>query len=774
MNISSPIYSITIANDFAYNKQVENIPTRVRFANTTINIDVDQSSYTYFNRLLDDFVGKAVRFYILKAPEHGVILNRQFLSVAFFTSQDILNNNVFYQNYKGATTDTFEIKVGTSPYDLSLNTATVVLTLLPFPTLLKNKYEYIYSDSISSGIYYPIDSSKLEISSGGIRVYEKEYMDIFVKDKVTNVYTQSDTFLKEDDVYYRPSADFFEFNSNENKTMKMKFFTYSNINITEPTPLSDFALYKNLYDFEWYSKFNTYDSINTILTNINPNQSISYTLSSNENLFQNKKCRIQFDYKPFQRVIDIQNNTYNDFLKTYTYSFKLLDFSENVLLEINFENTSNVVTVGTQTIQISSNAAKFGDWNRFYLINNDDTNDKKLSIYIDDVNYTQYNTETQVDSIDLTDLKQIVINVPITDPKNIYTGEFNRQIHSNGTKLYYNLKNYNTTLEFKNFQLMLGIYDLENRILDTNSKYVSTYNVVIGDYLRVNGFNNICIGKNFLTTGEGSIIIGNDIGSSPDTTSMSSLSVNEVFNCIIISTSSFIETKVRDVIAIGNGIFNKAGGLADIDLFFSKKPVLIGNYITTDMIDFHVNIANCFLKTEVGYKQLYCGLDTEALCIGYSSNSYCDNTLSKLYVNGNINVTGTLIEKSVDTYRMRYVYPLRRILTTTPHEYRMEIRWDNNSTDIHDILTLECKFKFIGNATNYGYYNFESVISTSTNNELYSITHSVRGSVTHVVESLERGAVVTLRWESDFTDYLMASMEIESVALNILGNLVFA
>jgi hypothetical protein len=255
---------------------------------------------------------------------------------------------------------------------------------------------------------------------------------------------------------------------------------------------------------------------------------------------------------------------------------------------------------------------------------------------------------------------------------------------------------------------------------------------------------------------------------------MLSQSFNEVFNSIIISTSSFIETKVRDVIAIGTNIFNNAGGSENIDLFFSKKPVLIGNDITPATIDFHVNIQNSFLKTEIGYKQLYCGLEQEAVCIGYSSNVSCNNELSKLYVNGNVNIHGTIIERSVDTYRTRYVYPARKLTSESSHTYTMDITWENNSVNIHDILTVECKFKFIGNATNYGYYNFESVIATTSSIELYAITHSVLGDITHTVESFEKGTRLTLTWQSGFTDYILANMEVQTVSLNTLGNLVFA
>ena len=779
-NVVSPVYSVHLQSTFSNQERPidKTIVQRVNFINSNILIDVDESSYTYFDKLIEQFVNRDVIFYIITPPQHGVILNRSFVSVATFSSRDILNKSVFYQNYKGTGADTFQIKVATNIYDLSLNTATVTLRLLPSPKLSKNNYDYIYSDSIAYGKsnYYPLGGNSLEISSGGIRIIEKEYLNVYVKDS-NGVYNTRDYFTKGEDVYYRPSNEFFEFNSNENKPMKLGFFTYSNESVRELTPLSQLDIYKNVYNLQyWYSKYNTYDSSNEFISVINANQRISYTKEDNDYMFKNKKCKIQFDYLPFKSsVIDLKKqfgDKYNGFLKTYAFSLTLSDFNGDALIELNFDNEKIVANILGRASNELPTGIDTVDFSRFYMINNDDTNDDKLSIYINDVNYTDYNTNP-VESIDLENLKEIVINVPITDSKNYYNESFVKEINTDGSKLYYNLQNYNTTIHFKNLQILLGIYDLTTQLLDENSIYKTTYNIAIGDYLRVNGFNNICIGKNFLTTGTGSIIIGNDIGSKPNTTSMLSQSFNEVFNSIIISTSSFIETKVRDVIAIGTNIFNNAGGSADIDLFFSKKPVLIGNDITPATIDFHVNIQNSFLKTDVGYKQLYCGLEQEAVCIGYSSNVLCNNELSKLYVNGNVNVNGTIIERSFDTYRTRYVYPARKMTTGV---YRITIRWEKNSVDIHDILTAECKFKFIGNATNYGYYNFESVILASSNTQLYSITHSVRGNnMTHTVEPFEKGAVITIRWDAvAFTDYLLATMEVETVSLNTLGNLVFA
>jgi hypothetical protein len=250
-----------------------------------------------------------------------------------------------------------------------------------------------------------------------------------VKDS-NGVYNTRDYFTKGEDVYYRPSNEFFEFNSNENKPMKLGFFTYSNESVRELTPLSQLDIYKNVYNLQyWYSKYNTYDSSNEFISVINANQRISYTKEDNDYMFKNKKCKIQFDYLPFKSsVIDLKKqfgDKYNGFLKTYAFSLTLSDFNGDALIELNFDNEKIVANILGRTSNELPTGIDTVDFSRFYMINNDDTNDDKLSIYINDVNYTDYNTNP-VESIDLENLKEIVINVPITDSKNYYNESFVR------------------------------------------------------------------------------------------------------------------------------------------------------------------------------------------------------------------------------------------------------------------------------------------------------------------------------------------------------------
>ena len=754
-NVASPVYSLHIHNDWVKDRSTENIVERVKITNDVVIINVDESNYTYLNRLLID---RDVIYYVVIPPENGILLNENFISIGSFTSEDIREKRVFYQNYKG-TSDRFELRIGTTLYDLSLNTVHVEMNVLPLPLLLRNNYDYIYGDTLANGRvnYRRLSSDNLEISSGGVYIFEKKFMNVYVKKN--GVYEDRTYFLKDEEVYYRPTPEFFQFNSNENITMKMKFFTYSNLEMNEPNKLSSLDVYKSIYNQEWFSKYNTFDSFNDIIATINSNQTISYTKTIDDNFFGNKKCKIAFNYKPVQSFLS--GDQYNDFLRTYVFTYELIDFDNSNLLSVTFGETSNVATIGTEHITIIPESRIF-DWNTFYMINYDDTNDDKLSLYINDINYLEVH---QVESIDLSRLQTIRITVPIEDAKNLYSGTITRDLNSDGTKMYYNLQNYNTKLYFRNFEILLRI----TQALDTNAKYKTTYNIAIGDYLRVNGFNNICIGKNFLTTGIGSIIIGNDIGSTPENSSMLAGSFNEIFNSIIVSTSSFIETKVRDVIAIGNNILNKAGGSDRIDAFFSKKPVLIGNNITTDTLDFHVNIQNSFLKTDIGYKQIYCGLEKEAVCIGYSSNEQFDNTTNRLYINGNAVINGNIIEKKFDKIIQRYVYPSIRITNGTAHLYERVVQFGGVISDARDVMRFKCSFRYVG-LEEFGYYNFESVVSVR---ELYSITQAKSDlGISHIVEIIEGGIIIKISFDTaPVVDYLVIDMEIESCGLL---NCVFA
>jgi len=801
----------------------EPISQRPYFVSSNTVLEVDTANYTYFSSLLNTISNplQKVQFFISEAPTGGIILKQQtenqFTTSPYFSSDDIEKKRVFYQNYGSltATIDSFKLQVGTHPYNLSSNFHTVTLKILPTPKLLTNSYDYIYYSNLSTGKsnYNILDKTQLELSSGSVYIYQQSNIDLFKKEGIN--YLSTNVFTKEDIdshlIYYRPSTQFFQYNSNENKAMSFKFITNSNTNVVEPNKLAVFDIYKNIYQQEWFSKYNTFDSVNNIIEYIDSNQAITYSrfVDTSCNLsFYNKKCTIQFDYLPYQStLINTQNQNskifgdkYLDFLKTYKYSYELIDIRNYSFFRVDFTQQSiRVYTSNIFRFEINaSNETNFTnslfdfttiiDWNTFYMINQDDQNNRNLSIYFNNKNYTDYNqTANVIESLSLEHLKQIKISVPIYDPLNYYNYTITSNIDT-GTNIYYNLVNYNNQVRFRNFRILLGTYDLGT---STQSMTIDggLYNIVIGDQLKINGFNNICVGKNFSTTGTGSIILGSDIGVLLDESGVPSGSFNEIFNSIVISTSSFINSKVRDVIAIGNNIFNDVGG--NIDDFLSKKPVLVGNDIDETKIDFHINFQNSFLKTTVGYPQIYCGLQEEPVCIGYTSNQQFSNTDEyKLHVNGGVSITGPIMySNGTNTFSKKNVFGNILFNTGTSHRCKVRIYWTNIQTTNHTAFSINIKFRFIRDNGSYGYRRFELWV-TPINNQVANtpnllsdleISSFSTADIQYIEHNVERDGPssinVFITWNTlnalTITNYILGTMEIETVVPIGLGNIYF-
>jgi hypothetical protein len=173
----------------------------------------------------------------------------------------------------------------------------------------------------------------------------------------------------------------------------------------------------------------------------------------------------------------------------------------------------------------------------------------------------------------------------------------------------------------------------------------------MGNTITVNGTNNICLGNNFTTSGTNSIIVGNDIGAASGTDTGSTTSGNnDIYESIIIGNKSFQDSIVRNVICIGrkNMIGLNQLSLTDttrVQTFLGKYPVLIGNNIGSDMIDFNVNIDNTFLKTTINKQstvaQIYLGLSNEVVAVGHNKN----NSLTPDY---SLNVAGAICATHVN------------------------------------------------------------------------------------------------------------------------------
>jgi hypothetical protein len=215
------------------------------------------------------------------------------------------------------------------------------------------------------------------------------------------------------------------------------------------------------------------------------------------------------------------------------------------------------------------------------------------------------------------------------DPKNFYE-DYSCNLRRDDVYANIYLSNYDHRLFFKNVELSTK--------LQTDT-LTDAYNIALGKNIQIKGEDNICFGTNFSTLGKFSIIIGNNIGQSQNF-------VNQIYESIIVGNTSFQGSVIRNVIAIGSQLMNNlyAGalpGLTDqvINQFISKKPILIGNDIGPEKVDYHVNVANTVLRTSVGntsnLDQIYLGNEREIVAIGYTSNTYLQGPAS-LFVAGDI------------------------------------------------------------------------------------------------------------------------------------------
>lgn len=203
------------------------------------------------------------------------------------------------------------------------------------------------------------------------------------------------------------------------------------------------------------------------------------------------------------------------------------------------------------------------------------------------------------------------------------TGSYVTNIQGNNVNLGLSLvmDNLHPVIHARNFQLV------SKKVNDSDTQ---SFNMVIGDTITVLGTNNICLGKNYTATGANSIIVGTDIGIDDN----NGISFNSLYDSIIIGSSNFRNTIVRNTTCIGNGnfvnLFTPTIGqpvVTDeaVNQFFTKSPVLIGNQFNNNMLDYHVNVGNVFLKTSVNKQQVYVGYDSnECVVIGASSNIGCN------------------------------------------------------------------------------------------------------------------------------------------------------
>jgi hypothetical protein len=599
-----------------------------------------------------------VWFYISKNAEFGVVQNvvsKQ--SIVKFTDLELLQNQVFYQHIGSAasTTDSFKVTVSSSPYDVDMQDLQVIITVRLLPRITANANTYVYYNTTTEALAGKnMFASNLDLSYGYAHVIGANYLS--TKNNDVEVQTLTATSIASNQAYFQIKPSLFATPRNAPYPRLSLSLTPNNHDEMHYNPLVDVnPVYRDLFVIPFDAYLNSYISSNEISAKQSRYQTLRYELDPSKTGYSNLKDHV-FSYylqvQPTQDLLpaDFRQTIGGDnfkFLRTYDFDVVFTDQNNSNLLGMSFSN--DIIKFKTPSCNLvlpypPSLEYAFGQWDNFLFVNQDPDNNLCTSLYLqyDVTKSRQTNapknllSDLNVPYVNLEALKTVEVKVDMESTRN-YLGPSYRSVRSLGTsstslQASYDLTNYATALNFKNQEIYISTYSPSASKVDSVEQIKSStvHNVVLGKNIIVRGTNNICVGNRFNTSGQNSIILGNDIG-----TGTSEGQINDIYQSIIIGNDSFRNSIVRDIISIGNDNLNSLY-LSPVKLvtdFLSQKPILIGNNIKEDVLDFHVNIGNVFLKTHMGGDQVYLGRKKEVVCIGYSSNMLF-NTEYMLRVNG--------------------------------------------------------------------------------------------------------------------------------------------
>jgi len=556
-------------------------------------------------------------FYMVSRPLSGVLMFVDGAPATRFVLSDVSAGRVIYQHLGGAAaTDVLELRVASGPFDVSAGSITFAFTLraLPRVTTLTEANLYVMN-AADLALARQFTSNQLAITGddGYLHVLDANYI-------VTNAQTfQANSFE------YSIDADIliggapypalsFEFVANASPG--------EHVNV-----LASLSAYRHLFRRTMRATLNKHVATEAFLARPQPaaRQGFDYEIDVNSEgarNFEGRSVGVYLEYATKQTLDYADANAEAQIarLRQLRYVLEGVDADDNTLFRLDvgkervlFNNTSG--TVVPLNLQPSFNVAAF---NTLYFVNNEAGH---AAFYLD------YNFEdskavnaarnvfagAELVAVDFARLKRISFTTDLQDSSNIVSGEFVETVGA-GLQASYSLSNYANTFELRNFEVLINTNALETSGVTNNN---DSYNVVLGSRIQVRGVNNICIGSTFTTSGQKSIILGNNIGVTSGTAQL-----NDIYESIIIGSDSFANSFVRDVISIGKNNFND---LIEVDServasLLARKPILIGNDITNMLVDFHVNIGNTFLKTSQGAEQIYLGLGGETVGIGFNSN----------------------------------------------------------------------------------------------------------------------------------------------------------
>jgi len=798
---------------------------RPYFNTATRQKNIDIGGYFNFKDLLDYTVSSNARdlhFYVSSNPVYGSILHKAppsapltappYYADAYFTYADIMNNQVFYHHFgENSNQDTFHLNVGsaqisdTSIYDVSLLEQALEYQVQFFPKaeLTKNETGYIYKGTCNEILTSSnlLNNAALEITRGNIIVYQTCNIDLYKNQQPISHFSKAE--LDGNQVYYKVNSNVFQQGggSNTNQEMFMTFSVSSLSNVTDDVdPITTLPYYEGLYLQKWTTHLNQYVSSNVVQKNLASNQIVQYykrTFDNDAYNFDNRRLQIDFTLNPEQQVLYATADTYaNTFdhvkylsrLENFTFDFKIQDRQRSNLVLATFTKSQVTLTSPGQSAVSINLTSPFliNQTNTVSIVLNDDRNKNNLSLYVNNRNYLD-GVGYRPNIPSASNIHAFMLQTNIEDPLNYYNYILTSNI-SPHVNLYYDLDHYANKLKFNDFNIFVNTYTIDERAQNSNESYVfssNVHNVILGKLLDVKGYNNICIGQNFKTVGTDSIIIGNSIGVNKD--SQGGTSLNEIFQSIVIANNSFINSKVRDVIAIGTNILSNV--TFDLTDFLLKRPVLIGNDIDAGLIDFHINIDNTFLKTTAApVPAIYLGLQQEVVAIGYPSNQGFSNEY-QLYVNGGISYNGSITSIGVITSK-KQVFGNIVYSSGTVHHCRVAVAWTVAQSDDSTAFTISGKFRGILTDSAHIYRRFESWV-TGKNDSItskpkgltdFEIASYASTGITDYEHSITRytatAVVLDIVWTTAFelslTDKMTTHLDLEVSYPSALGTMSMA
>jgi hypothetical protein len=619
-NVSSRAYT--------YAANAANVPS---LPISSTSISVDQADYVSLDTLSNIVpVGNLyeMHMYILSFPKWGVILNKQHKYVVNKCSiADLLSGDIIYQHMgvQQPTTDSFVATFAFSPYTLSTESITVDITVQNIPTIFANTNKYVYYSSFAqSNTIHPFTQNDLSFTGNGfIHVIQESNLQVvnlsglqqttFSTNQTTSYGYRIDSNIF-DEYPYPPSSFKFTMNSHP-ELYANSLYTY------EP--------YRDVFIHDYTSYTNQHTDINVILADTDRYQTIAYDINNTSALQSaliNRIITMSFELYPEASYSHPQF----DLFLTDHFTFTLFNDTGYILRFAVYNKTWTLEVPNASYTGIVPTSLTRNAWNTLKFVNYDPRNESLLSLFWkyqsgEEVNLLQ---NINVTPVPIEQCVRYELLFDIQSPL-LYTASSNyvKQL-SSGLRTNFTLENSYQSYHVRNFQINVSTYTIDDDLTyDPDS-----HNIIIGKDINVQGVNNICVGNTFVTSGNQSIILGNSIGGGVQ----GFTTVNDIFQSIIVGNESFRNSIVRDIICIGNNNFNN---LSEQDTertrnFFAQKPIVIGNSVDADKIDYNINIGNVFMNTAVGSKQIYLGQDGQCVAIGYSSNEAFSAVRNKLYVNG--------------------------------------------------------------------------------------------------------------------------------------------